>query len=201
MAKSSACYKSINSQRSKIKNTDWPWDKHYTSREGAQLGIPSRSELARHTRSSNTSEQHSPWSNSRWQNWKQDSIPAMEMVHSSCKKHCSHLQHLPKTTAWPPGSHLAQDRVLTSTMSCPQPDSSGHLQEWRFPRQRSPDHVKLVIFTWNKLKLYKLDSLTQWDLMCRYCQLWGVKSPNFFFFPPILFRIHFFCKLPTDIQN
>lgn len=71
MAKSSACYKSINSQWSKIKNTDWPWDKHYTSREGAQLGIPSRSELARHTWSSDTSEQHSPFWNSRWQNWKQ----------------------------------------------------------------------------------------------------------------------------------
>lgn len=85
MAKSSACYKSINSQRSKIKNTDWPWDKHYTSREGAELGIPSRSELARHTRSSNTSEQRSPRCNSRWQNWKQDSIPAMEMVYHSSR--------------------------------------------------------------------------------------------------------------------
>lgn len=53
------------------------------------------------------------------------------------------------------------------------------------------------IFTRNKWKLYKLDSLTQWDLMCRYCQLWRIKSPNFFFFfplfsPSILFRIHFF---------
>lgn len=38
------------------------------------------------------------------------------------------------------------------------------------------------IFTRNKWKLYKLDSLTQWDLMCRYCQLWRIKSPNFFFF-------------------
>lgn len=122
MAKSSACYKSINSQRSKIKNTDWPWDKHYTSREGAQLGIPSRSELARHTRSSNTLEQHSPQSNSRWQNWKQDSIPAMEMVYYSCKKRCSHLQHLPKTTAWPPGpwpDH--QDHILPRTVSSPVP--------------------------------------------------------------------------------
>lgn len=104
----------------------------------------------------------------------------------------------------------AQDHGLTTRVTpCPGVSSPGpcpahqpHSQTALGTSKNGDSPGKGVLIVSNfwfspETKLYKLDSLMQWDLMCRYCQLLGVKSPNFFyffslFFPPILFRIHFF---------
>lgn len=121
---------------------------HYTSREGAQLGIPPRSEHDTHRalRAWNSTvhcEIPTDRTGSRIQSqlwkWFVTHASSTAVTHSTCPGPRPDHQ-----------GHTLPRCVLTRTMSCPpapQPDSSGDLQEWRFPRQRSPDRVKLLIFT------------------------------------------------------
>lgn len=96
---------------------------------------------------------------------------------------------------------------------CPRPAPAGHLeppaqdrvrralewlQGWRLRTQKSPDHVKHLIFTWNKLKSYKLESLIAIRSNVQIMSTVGDKKPwslFFFSFFPRYSRIHFFLQV------